>query len=213
MVSKVVQVGHKILSLPICYDLFQTAVGSVRFRSEFVKKNLKDTRVESVLDLGCGTASTIKLLPENIKYIGVDTSQEYLEKARVRSGKMNAQFIHSDISDKAWAQDSKITGDSLTIALGIFHHIDDYQLRGVLENLNHVLPVGGKVVSLDPVVDSKTTRMASWFARNDRGQYLRNASLYQSMFMECGFQMDYEITRNDFRIPYDLILMSAKKIG
>jgi ubiquinone/menaquinone biosynthesis C-methylase UbiE len=202
MVNRIVQAGHKILSLPICYDLFQSAVGSVRFRSDFVKRNIQSSNFESVLDLGCGTASTIKLLPKNVKYIGVDTSQDYLDKAKNRSGELNTNFINADISDIAWAEESKVIGNSLTIALGIFHHIDDHQFNKVLGNLNLVLPIGGK-----------TTRMASWFARNDRGQYLRSADYYQDKFREFGFEMKYEITRNDFRIPYDLILMSAKKIG
>jgi hypothetical protein len=96
--------------------------------------------------------------------------------------------------------------------VGIFHHIDDAQLESTLSNLSESLQVGSKVVSLDPIVDAQSTRLASWFARNDRGRYLRTAETYFNTFEKAGFRMEFEVQRNQFRIPYDLILMSAVKI-
>jgi SAM-dependent methyltransferase len=213
MRNPVVKAGHKLLELPLCYDLFQSAVGSVNFRTKFVRDNTSNFNFSSVLDLGCGTASTIRLIPNDIQYVGIDTSKEYLAKAKNRSRNLNPTLINSSIGDNAWVSQTNLKGETLSLALGIFHHINDQQLENTLSNLSESLKVGSKVVSLDPIVDDETTGLASWFARNDRGRYLRTAETYFNNFEKAGFRMEFEVQRNKFRIPYDLILMSAVKIG
>jgi SAM-dependent methyltransferase len=211
MPNRLVKVGHKVLALPICYDLFQTAVGSVRFRSSFVSENIDNFKADSVLDLGCGTASTSKLLPENVSYIGLDTSSKYLEKAAKRTANRESKLILTDIADNTWTQSAGKLNSTLGLALGIYHHINDAQLEETIFNVATVLAPGSKLVSLDPVVDSKTTMLANWFARNDRGQFIREPEMYVEMFRKHGFSIKYKITRNSFRIPYDLILITATK--
>ena len=212
MVNPVVKFGHSLLAQPICYDLFQSAVGSVNFRTEFVKKNVNQIEFESVLDLGCGTASTVGLIPQYTQYVGIDTSEEYLAKARNRSQNINTTLINTSIDDNSWVKSIELKGETLSLALGIFHHIDDLQLEGTLRNLSEGLKKGSRIVSLDPIVDEQTSLLASWFARNDRGRFIRTAEKYDSLFDEVGFKMEYEVQRNQFRIPYDLLLMRAEKI-
>jgi SAM-dependent methyltransferase len=211
MPNNIVKIGHKVLALPICYDLFQTAVGSVKFRSKFVSENVANFRIENVLDLGCGTASTAKLLPKTVNYIGLDTSQKYLDKASKRIADRESKLILTDIADASWTDTSGELDAALGLALGIYHHINDQQLEDTIANVGRVLKTGSKIVSLDPVIDSKTTKLANWFAKNDRGQYIREPEGYEEVFGKHGFSVKFEITRNSFRIPYDLILITATK--
>lgn len=211
MPNRIVKVGHKVLALPICYDLFQTAVGSVRFRSDFVSENVSKFNMENVLDLGCGTASTANLLPEGVSYIGLDTSPKYLEKARHRTEDRKSKFILTDIANGEWTSATGKLESALGLALGIYHHINDRQLEDTISNLSFVLQPGSKIVSLDPVIDARTSKLANWFARNDRGQFIRDPDNYVEVFSRHGFSVSYEITRNSFRIPYDLLLITATK--
>jgi SAM-dependent methyltransferase len=211
MPNRIVAMGHRMLSIPYCYDLFQYTVGSVRFREAFVRENISNYELKSCLDLGCGTASTVNLLPKNVKYIGLDTSNEYLKKAQQRTLGRDSVLINSDISDRHWTTEVEPSKNVLTLALGIFHHINDSQLDSTLENLSLVLKPGSKLISLDPIIDAQTTRAAAWFARNDRGPYIREIDQYRESFGKYGFKLNVTITRNSFRIPYDLILMSALK--
>ncbi len=213
MKNPIVKTGHKLLELPICYDMFQSAVGSVSFRTKFVRQNIASYRFSNVLDIGCGTASTIGLIPDNVQYVGIDTSEEYLNKAKNRARDLKTTLINSSIADDSWVGQTDLKGETLSLALGIFHHINDSELASTLKNLSQSLAEGSKIVSLDPIIDNETTRLASWFARNDRGKYLRAAETYHDFFHEAGFALKHEIKRNEFRIPYDLILMSAIKIG
>jgi SAM-dependent methyltransferase len=211
MPNRIVKAGHKVLALPICYDLFQTAVGSVKFRSNFVSENISKFKMENVLDLGCGTASTANLLPKGVNYRGLDTSTKYLEKARTRTADRQSKLILTDIADNEWTNEAGKLNAALGLALGIYHHINDYQLEETISNLSDVLQPGSKIVSLDPVIDSRTTKLANWFARNDRGQFIRDPEQFIEIFNSNGFSVKYEITRNSFRIPYDLLLITATK--
>lgn len=211
MPSRLVRVGHKILALPICYDLFQTAVGSVKFRSSFVSENVSKFKMKNVLDLGCGTASTASLFPKHVNYIGVDTSSEYLKKARTRVADRDSKLILADIAENEWTSSAGKLDETLGLALGIYHHLDDHKLSETIYNLSSVLNTGSKVVSLDPIIDSKSTNLAKWFAKNDRGPYIREPEGYEKIFNINGFSIAFEITRNSFRIPYDLLLITATK--
>lgn len=211
MPAKLVKIGHRVLAFPICYDLFQTAVGSVQFRREFVRQNVADFELESVLDLGCGTASTIDLLPKFTHYVGLDSSRKYLKKANKRRTTINKRLIETDIADNLWIEKANNLGKTLGLALGIFHHVNDSNLNRTLDNLNKVLSSSSRIVSLDPIIDEESTQLAQWFAKNDRGQFIREPEVYRELFQRHGFSLEYKITRNSFRIPYDLILMTATK--
>jgi|LakMenEpi03Aug12_release.lakeMendotaPanAssembly.Ray.scaffolds.fasta_scaffold6120554_1 hypothetical protein len=53
--------------------------------------------------------------------------------------------------------------------------------------------------------------MVDLSARNDQGQFVREPAIYVEMFKKHGFSIDYQITRNSFNIPYDLILITATR--
>jgi len=101
-----IAVGYGLLPIPICYDAFQTAVGSVKFRKEFVAKNLGKYPMENVLDLGCGTVSIISQLPFGKQYVGIDTFQKYIDKATARPNDREAQYINSDIGNEQWTREA-----------------------------------------------------------------------------------------------------------
>jgi len=107
----------------------------------------------------------------------------------------------------------RLDSPTLAFALGIYHHLDEKRFVETVSNLSEALSPGSRVVSLDPVIDENTTKLASWFARNDRGKFVRKTEDYIELFSKSGFSIDYEITRKSFRIPYDLILISATRKG
>lgn len=211
MPSKIVKVGHKVLALPICYDLFQTAVGSVRFRSNFVLENISKFKCENILDLGCGTGSTSKLLPEVVDYIGLDTPSKYLEKAGKRTADRDSKLTLADIADSKWTHSAGKLKSALGSVLGIYHHLINQQLEETLSNVETVVESGSKIVSLEPVVDSKTTKLANWFTRKNQGQFVREPVMYVELFKRQGYSIEYQIIRNSFKISYDLILITAHR--
>ena len=75
----------QILSLSSVYRSFQSIVGTPQAREWYVRKVVKPTRGCNVIDLGCGPADYLGLLPQ-VRYIGVDVNPRYIAYARKRFG-------------------------------------------------------------------------------------------------------------------------------
>ena len=205
MNNPIIQVGYKLLEHQIVYDSYQTCVGSVSYRRRLVKGIVG--RYESFLDIGCGTASTVDLLPSTSDYLGIDISQKYLEKARSR--RPGIKVIHGDISSNEWLSSINLTAATMCIALGIYHHLDDLQLNLMLDNCVSILPRGSQLFSMDPVITATTNKVAIWFAENDRGKFVRTPQKLEPFFTSRGLKVEMLIKTNEMTIPLDTLEVTA----
>jgi cyclopropane fatty-acyl-phospholipid synthase-like methyltransferase len=142
MNSIVKRTAYRLLENQFVYDSYQSCVGSVGYRKKLVRK-LTLRGMHTYLDLGCGTASTIDLLPKDCDYHGIDTSEKYLKKAR--SKRVGLNLILGDISESNWINSINLKSPTICIALGIFHHLSDKELDSMLENCLKVLPKGSQL--------------------------------------------------------------------
>ena len=201
-----IPMAHRMLENQLVYDAYQTCVGSVKYRKNLVRK-LAEEEITSFLDIGCGTASTIDLLPINASYHGIDISEKYLERARGKRPGLN--LILGDVSKSAWTQFLNLEAPTTCIALGIFHHLSDLELKLMLQQCLSVLPKGSKIFSMDPIITESSSRGAKWFAENDRGQFIRKPKELIMLFEKSGFEPSYQVRKNQFRIPLDTIEITA----
>ena len=79
----------------------------------------------------------------------------------------------------------------------------------LLNDLRSLLENGGKIFTVDPIITNSSTPLAKWFAMNDRGQYVRDASALEKLFSNNGFEVEYELKSKQFRIPLDTIEITA----
>jgi predicted TPR repeat methyltransferase len=204
----IVNLGHRILSNDLVYDIFQTCVGSYRFRKRFLS-NLDLTLESRVIELGCGTGITLETMRNN-HYIGIDISQKYLQKAHNRN--TSARLILGDVSSSQTFEDISATKKDLVLALALWHHIDDDQMIKTLQNISGISQVGTKVYSLDPFVDELTSSSASWVARNDRGKFLRSVKHLEELANFAGFHLESKVSRRELYIPTNVIKCTLTKI-
>jgi cyclopropane fatty-acyl-phospholipid synthase-like methyltransferase len=186
-------------------------VGSVQYRDEIVSSIFRSNAPKDVLDLGCGTGSNIKFLNSETNYLGVDISHKYVEKARKISSTSIRNFIVTDISGKGWLKPDHFDGPVTTLAMGIFHHLEDFKLKSLLEQLSGKLAVGSKLISLDPVITKSTSKAASYIARQDRGKFIRSQEELQNLFASFGWRSNFIINSGKLRIPFDTILGTITK--
>jgi predicted TPR repeat methyltransferase len=199
--------AHRLLANEFVYDSYQACVGSVDYRKSLVRK-LAQQEIVSYLDIGCGTASTIDLLPHESEYFGVDISEKYLERARKR--KLGINLVLGDVSKGNWIKAINLKKPSTCMALGIFHHLNDYELDSMLNSCLQILPNGSQIFSMDPIINDSTSRGAKWFAENDRGKYVRSAEQLESIFHGKGLKPIITIKRKQMRIPLDTVEISIK---
>ncbi len=208
MINPLILAGHKLLEYQIMYDAYQNCVGSVMYRRKLVT-SLVPKGFNSFLDIGCGTASTVDLLPGNASYIGVDISQKYLQKAVSR--RPDLTLIQGDISKQDWLDSANIAEPTMCIALGIYHHLDDYQLNNMLDNCISILPLGSQIFSMDPVIVSSTSRGSKWFAENDRGKFVRTPDKLDKILTSKGLKVELFTKKNEMRIPLDTVEIMATR--
>lgn len=101
---------------------------------EFVPRNKKQT----ILDLGCGTGTlTVKLLDFGNKVIGVDSSQNMIDRAKENFG--NIEFITCDALALPFEKEFDVVFSN-----AVFHWINDHNI--LLHNIFKALKQNGLLV-------------------------------------------------------------------
>ena len=212
--STLVKLGHKLLQLPICYTFLQVSVGAEGFRSRFLKEVSKDLRDSSnVVDLGCGPGANRKVLGRNLKYVGIDLSLNYIEKARKKfAAEENTSFLCSDLTDGAsWDDSVNDTGETLGLAFALWHHLSDEQVGSVLKTLATSSQGDLQIISVDPIITDRSSKLAVWLAHNDRGPYLRTEKEFRDLYSANGFSFESKIYTGEMRIPGSVIAITANR--
>jgi cyclopropane fatty-acyl-phospholipid synthase-like methyltransferase len=205
--NPVVKVAHHLLQNQFCYDFYQQAVGGVSYRNRFISTYLNKGEL-AVLDVGCGTGALLSDIPKSTKYFGIDISDEYLSAARQK--RPDATFVNASVSEN-WSESLELGDKVLTTAMGLFHHLNDGEFRKLLSMLSNLLDSGSSIVSVDPVIIDTTSAIAKWFAKNDRGKFLRSPSEMESIFKSYGFELEMICKSNQFNIPLDTLEILAYK--
>lgn len=203
----IIKIGHKLLSNEKVYDVFQSCVGSYRFRNRFIT-SLDLSKKSQVIELGCGTGISLETI-DTSRYTGIDLSQEYLDKARSRNDM--ATLIRGDVSDASTFKNLFAGKSDSILALALWHHLNDNQLYKTLVNVSKIAQTGTKVYFLDPFIDKMTSKPAAWVAKNDRGKYLRSVIELSEIANMAGFKVKYQISRKEIHIPTNVIMGSFTK--
>jgi len=201
-----IRAGHLLLSQPTIYDTFQSAVGAKQHRNHFISFITCQNEFTSVLDLGCGTGFLLSKLVNVQNYVGVDSSQEYLNAASKIQTSTKTQFILGDLGSTDWCNQVGFSEPQLVLGMGIFHHLSDFSIRNVLSFLCKSLPKNSLLVSLDPTIDSETSKAATWIAKNDRGRYIRSKSELDKLFSDYFESVNFTKLKKQIRIPTDVII-------
>lgn len=198
---------RRILSNSVAYDAFQALVGATRARRLISADHLRARPGMTIVDVGCGTASTLDFLPEGVRYFGFDLARAYIEAARARYGDRGT-FLCADVT--------RIGADELpqcdlAIAIGVLHHLDDEGARDLLASLHERLAPGGRLVTVDPAFEPGQSWLARAMIQRDRGQNVRDAAGYLEL-VPTSFARRTSVVRHDLlRIPYTHAILECTK--
>ena len=180
-------------------------LGSKRSTLNFINDYTNFKPNERVLDLGCGPAQILSLLPK-VEYTGIDTSEEYIKTAKLRfpSGRfICSHFDHS----------TKLTGKyDVVFALGLIHHLDEKTSINLIVNASNVLKEGGQLITFDNVIYNGQSLLNRWIIKQDRGNYIRNLREYTSLFPQKLFsEIQFDLREDLLRIPYSHVTSICTK--
>ena len=201
------QVTHgvrAILSASVVYQTYQALVGATRTRRAIVEEYLKPTAGEALLDVGCGPADILGLLPE-VDYVGIDDDAGYLERAR-RQFAGRGRFYRGDIYTLGAIADRRF--DAI-LAVGLLHHLGDGEVETLFDFAAQRLAPGGRMVTIDPCFTDGQGPIARALIRSDRGKNVRSPAEYYSLARRSFPGTDLDVRSDLLRIPYTHCIMTC----
>ena len=197
---------YKILSIPKVYSFIQWLFYDARTYSYF-HELIGVTEGKKILDVGCGPGDWVLKFP-NSEYVGIDISQEYIDNANNRFGKLGRFYcISVDEIEKI-----DVTKIDIVIIKAVLHHLSDEQISSMLEKLKNIMNPGGVLVTLDCAFFPKQNQISRMLVSLDRGMFVREVDHYRALLRKS-FLKEIESKRiyQNFP-PYDRLLMKFQKI-
>ncbi len=197
---------RSVLSHPIFYDATQRLLGARRGQSRFVRHYVRPSKTDTILDIGCGTASLLEFIPLGTSYVGYDLNENYIEAARRRFG-TRGSFRVGAVNE---IELESLPQFDIVIASGILHHLNDDETRQFFQLAQDTLKAGGRLITIDPCYEHGQNPIARWLIRMDRGRNVREASAYLALAHEVFADTTRTVEHRRW-IPYTHCLMECRR--
>jgi SAM-dependent methyltransferase len=134
--------------------------------TRLVREELALTPETSVLELGCGTGASRKMMPA--RYCGIDINPDYV--AAAKRAHVDGEFVHMDATRLAFAPASF----DEVISVATTHHLDDDQLGSMTREALRVVRAQGAFHIVDAILPMDPRHRAKEvFFKMDRGRFAR----------------------------------------
>lgn len=194
-----------ILSNANLYNLFQNMLGATKTREVFINEYVKPSEIDSILDVGCGTAKILDKLPEFVRYYGVDASQAYIDHAKFTYLNRTATFIHGGLENIP-----KDVIVNIVLATGLLHHLTDDEVIYFAEMTAGIFTknniYNGKLYTIDPCFESSQNLLAKFVISKDRGKYIRHQEDYVKLLSKFYPVVESSLRRDLLFIPYTHVI-------
>ncbi|MEJ1931460.1 class I SAM-dependent methyltransferase [Nostoc sp. NIES-2111] len=194
---------YRLVGVPSFYLAFQDALGASSGRKRLVREFIRPEHARSVLDLGCGSAAILDLLPPATRYLGIDRNSAHIEKARRLHGD-RGMFHAGNFDDPVMFDAAPF---DIVLALGLLHHLEDEEVRALFQLARSVLAQDGRFLSVDPVFVSGQHPVARFLIGRDSGRNVRNREGYERLASDIFSRVDVTIAHDYLRVPYSHCLM------
>jgi SAM-dependent methyltransferase len=198
---------RKILSIPALYSFYQNIIGDKKLRKVYTEEFIKPQSKNKVLDFGCGPGNILSYLPEDIEYVGFDTSQKYINKAKKSFGHRGT-FLCNNVTSETIQDESSF---DIALANGVLHHLTDSEAKELFKLAAKALKHGGRLVTYDGCYLEKQSLISKFFLRMDRGKYVRTKDEYFKLASSSFGNVEVVIRENLYKIPYTIIFLVCTK--
>ena len=188
---------RSVLSLPKIYQFLQNILSKDAGLSTLMS-HIDAKEDDVVLDVGCGTGDIINFLPGNIKYLGLDLSQKYIEAAKKKHSD-KGMFFQSSVADFDY---SKIGKPDVVILIGVLHHLNDDEVKQVFSEIGKIKKENTRVVTIDCCYTDPQNFLAKKIISMDRGQNVRFQNEYEALMQPYVKKIESKIYTDLLRVPY-----------
>lgn len=184
------------------YDLLQELLGVQKVRRTLAREYIDARAGMRVLDIGCGTGGILSHLPE-VDYFGFDMNPHYIDAARERHG-ARGRFECADVNQAPQAESGSF---DRVLAIGLLHHLDDDEVRGLMQLARRLLKPEGQLITFDCCYRQGQPAVARFLIDRDRGQNIRSEAGFRDLARET-FPRAASFVREDLlRVPYTHVIL------
>ena len=186
---------YNLLSNTLFYSLVQRVMSATSFREKIIKKYITKNNVK-VLDVGCGPAEILDILPK-IQYYGFDINPVYINSAKKKYENRGKFFCK-----KFTIKDTKyLPKFDHILLLGVLHHLSDKEINKLIPNIKKVLKKKGNIITLDNIFINNQNFIAKFLIQMDKGENVRSKKGYLSILKNHFKKINSKIYHQKF-IPY-----------
>lgn len=201
---------RSILKFPSIYELYQSLVGTRRARDRIFDTYLRLPENYKLLDIGCGSGELLDYLPTHVQYTGVDINPRYIDLARKQYGE-RGRFELIDVNDIERLALPRGSFNAVVL-YGVLHHLNDEEVRSVLDFAKAMLRDTGVVFTVDGVYLEGQSAIKHFILSRDRGNYVRFDHEYTKLAREIFPNVETSVERDALRIPTDYFVMRMSPV-
>jgi SAM-dependent methyltransferase len=198
----------RLLTIPRFYEVFQRFLGGDGAKKWLAGNFWKPKSGEVIVDIGCGSGTTLGFLPLDIEYLGIDISEEYIRSARRRFSS-RGKFYLGTAHDFVNQNDSYRGSADLVLCNGLLHHLSDSEALKVLELSKRIMKPTGRLVCLEATFLARQTLLSNWILKRDRGNHIRSEQEWKKLFGQAFESYSTHILTGLLRIPYTHIVIEC----
>ncbi len=198
-----------ILGRPEVYLFFQFLMNSHGKYRMCIERFLAPVNGKKILDIGCGCADILALLPRDVDYVGFDMSPAYIAYARKRFGH-RARFFNRRVSDI----DLQNLGlFDIVIADGLLHHLNDAEARDLFRIGFCALHDSGFMFTADPTLVENQDFISRRISLMDRGRHVRSPNAYQKIAKLVFPSLEVHVINNVSNRPQTGCILKCYKLS
>ena len=199
----------KLLTFSSIHEFFQGHVlGGLNGRDWLARNVWKLRGGETVIDIGCGTGNVLIFLPADVKYYGIDISDNYIRTARARFS-TRGTFFHGTAPEFLCRNEALLNSTDVILCNGLLHHLTDAEAMEILTLAKQLLKSRGRLICLEAAFLAKQTRLSRWVVSSDRGRYVRSEREWNELIARAFASFRTSILTGLTRIPYTHIVIEC----
>ena len=183
------------------YRFLQRLIVKRTFNEDLIKL-IDKNKVNEIIDIGCADSSILEYINSSYSYHGYELNSHFTNKLKLKYKNNNKiKFYNKGVDEIDF---NKFDPDkSIIILVGLFHHIDDLQIKRFVDRAKNF-----KIFAIDAVKIFGQKNITKLLMAVDKGNYIRQLDNYKKILTH----FDFLIAKNRYVIfPYDH-LVSTKNI-
>ena len=164
------------------YSLIQMLIAKKNFYVDLIKL-INKHKISEIIDIGCANSSILEHINDEYLYYGYDLDSYFTNKSKFKyKNNDKLQFYNKGVDEIDFKKFDP--NKSIIILVGLFHHINDAQIRRFIDRTENF-----KIFAIDAVKLVGQKNITKLLMALDRGNYIRQLDNYRKILTHFDFHI------------------------